>query len=130
MSKKEFLHVNNILAFDHDWQFPAITEQHAYEQIRRFGGMPEGQTYVAFPWATLLDKTKKKAPDLDTFRKYYQQIKAKIPLGNTTVTTCQHISFMTYRHFFAQCGIDHVFWSHTPSDQTVVAALKLSLIHI
>jgi hypothetical protein len=101
-----------IAAHDGDWQFPAITEKHAFDQLRRQGGAPPGVVYVAFPWATLIDKMQTGAPDagehLDLFRRFVRWL----PNYGTRITVCQHILMKRYIALFVDAGIEHVFWTH------------------
>src|SRR5690606_38503023 len=47
-----------LMALDADWQFPAITEQHALHRLTALSSRLDGAgaVYVAYPWATLIDK--------------------------------------------------------------------------
>ena len=47
--------MSTIIAFDHHWQTPAKTEQHAYERLKALNSLGKGYLYIAFPWATLID---------------------------------------------------------------------------
>lgn len=103
---------HNIAAYDRDWQFPAITEQHAYHQIRDAGQVPDSVTYVAYPWANLIDKLQTKAPDaklhLDTFDAFLDTL----PKNTVRITTCQHVKMRDFLRLFEKAEIRHVFWSH------------------
>lgn len=102
-----------IYAFDRGWQFPAITEQHAYHRIREIGGAAPGTAYVAYPWATLIDKLDVQAPDaqahLDSFRVFC----LGLPKARIKLTVCQHIKLPAFRYLFGEAGVSHVFWAHT-----------------
>ena len=102
----------NIVAHDRDWQFPAITEQHAYHQLRDLGGVPDGVVYVAYPWATLIDKIQAGARDAHVHLKRFRDYCLRLPPGRTRVTVCQHIMLRRYMHLFEGAGISHVFWTH------------------
>ena len=51
--------LGGLIAYPHDWQHPAATEQAAYEGVARrhhsFDSGPIGFEYLGFPWATLID---------------------------------------------------------------------------
>ena len=105
-------HENNILAYDHGWQYPAVTEQHAFHKVRELAQIPDGVTYVAYPWATLIDKVQWAAKDatihLDRFREFCK----RLPRDTIKITVCQHISMRRHLHLFEQAGISHIFWTH------------------
>lgn len=103
---------HNITAFDHDWQYPAITEQHAFHRMRDSGGCPAGITYVAYPWATLFDKVNFRAIDAGFVQADFQAFCRTLPAGTRRMTVCQHIDMPKFLHFLVQAGIDEVFWSH------------------
>jgi len=112
-----------LIALDADWQFPAITEQHAFLRMRDgFRPAPGGMIYVAFPWATLIDKMHNKAPDRDLHFDRLEQFCALLPADRPKVTVCQHIMGRQYLDLFRQAGIDDVFWAHATHDDA--AALK------
>src|SRR5690606_20457634 len=45
----------NLIYYDAEWQFPAITEQHAFMQVSRQRFTSNNLVYFGFPWATLFD---------------------------------------------------------------------------
>jgi hypothetical protein len=111
-----------LLAFDRHWQFPAITEQHAFHCIRDRGVASEGVTYIAYPWATLIDKIQSTAPDLDDHLTQFWRFCHDIPKETVKVTVCQHIHARQYLSLFREAGIRDVFWTHaTRADQEETA---------
>lgn len=102
-----------VYAFDRGWQFPAITEQHAYRRVLELGGAAPGTTYVAYPWATLIDKLEVRAADAQTHLDSFRAFCLGLPEGTVKLTVCQHILMPAFRHLFIEAGISHVFWSHT-----------------
>lgn len=107
-----------LIAYDADWQYPAVTEAHACRRIEAaFCGTADGAIYVGYPWATLIDKIATTAPDLDQHIARFDAFRALLPEGVPKVTVCQHIQGRRYDYLFRRAGITHVFWSHaTPSD--------------
>jgi len=113
---------DGIAAFEGCWQFPAITEQHAARQMQRLGPLPAGITYVAFPWATLIDKLQTGAADahahLGAFRAFCRRLPPRSsrslqsPDTGLRITVCQHILLRRYLWLLQDAGIDHVFWPH------------------
>jgi hypothetical protein len=115
------LPARNVLAWDHGWQFPAITEQQAFHRVCATGGAPAGVVYVAYPWATLIDKLQVWAPDAAATRDAFRAFAATLPQGLPKVTVCQHILMRQYLHLFAEAGIDDIFWSHATQDDAAAA---------
>lgn len=112
-----------IMGVNADWQYPAITEQHAFERLSAHQtDLPEGVLYVAFPWATLIDKLKKRAPDADAMVRRFDAMCAALPAGRRKVTVCQHIFARQYERLFLQAGIADVFWSHATGADVARAA--------
>lgn len=110
-------HERNIFAYDREWQFPAITEQHAFHRMRDLAQVPEGVTYVAYPWATLIDKLQCKAKDAPLHVARFRAFCKLLPRDTVKVTVCQQIYMRKYMELFAEAGIDHIFWTHaTPGD--------------
>lgn len=107
---------NNILAYDADWQYPAITEQHAFHQLQSLGAVPDGVTYVAYPWATLIDKMHRKSADLNTYLERFKTFCAQLPAETIKVTCCQHIKMKEELQLFHQAGISEIFWTHATRD--------------
>ncbi|WP_299421868.1 exostosin family protein [uncultured Shimia sp.] len=110
---------NNIAAYDRDWQFPAITEQHAFTQLKNVGSIPETVTYVAYPWANLIDKIQTHAKDSELHLSLFRKFVDGLPQGTVRVTTCQHIKLRNFLYLFEQAGISHIFWSHATTRETV-----------
>lgn len=112
-----------LVALDKDWQFPAVTEQHAFAQIRsRVRRLPPGVLYVAFPWATLIDKLQNKAKDRDMHLDRFEQFCAQLPPEAMKATVCQHIYARNYLHLFETAGISDLFWSHATKADAQAAA--------
>lgn len=118
-------HENNISAYDRAWQYPAITEQHAFVQLKKMNVIPEGCTYVAFPWATLIDKIHRSAPDLPEWLEHFELFCKSLPRGTLKFTVCQHIKMMHELHLLKQAEISTAFWSHvTHSEVENVANIQ------
>ncbi len=107
------------IALDKDWQFPAITEQHAYKRIAGSLADASGVLYVGYPWATLIDKIHTKAHDANLHLKRFESFCGRLPGDGVKVTVCQHIYAGKYKHLFQMADITHVFWSHASSEDMV-----------
>lgn len=115
-------HKNNISAYDRAWQYPAITEQHAFVQIKKMNVIPEGCTYVAFPWATLIDKMHRNAPDLPEWLEHFELFCESLPRATLKFTVCQHIKMANEIHLLQQAEISTAFWSHVTQSEVENAA--------
>lgn len=114
----------NIYVVDDLWQFPAITEKHAYQQISKFDGLGPDFAFVAFPWATLFDLIDRKVERADDLEKRIQREADSISDRVTRVTVCQHIKMLKHIEHLKDAKIDCVFWSHADHN-----ASQLSIEH-
>jgi hypothetical protein len=108
-----------IVVHDADWQYPAITEQHAYHRVRDTLPEVEGWVYFAFPWATLIDlswSTERSKP----LREALEALAAGIDKGCRVFTVCQHVRLLDHPEIFESCGITDIFWSHAARGQACV----------
>ena len=102
---------------DADWQYPAITEQHAYHRMRDTLPGVDGWVYFAFPWATLIDlswSTERSKP----LREALEALAAGIDKGCRVFTVCQHVRLLDHIELFESCGVTDIFWSHAARGQT------------
>ncbi|MFN4100266.1 MAG: exostosin family protein [Pararhodobacter sp.] len=114
-----------LIALDRDWQFPAITEKHAFDCMT-MDRLRSGSdaVYVGYPWATLIDKLQGKARDADQQLDMFEQFCDLLPKEMTGVTVCQHIHARQFLHLFRQAGIRDVFWSHATAQDILEAAVQ------
>jgi hypothetical protein len=108
-----------VVAFDGEWQTPAITEQRACElALQRLGEHPE-LVYVGFPWASLIDHLNNGTA---RGRALLAQLQALVPLlegRSRRVTVCQQIFFEQHRWLFELAGITDLFWPHATIHSSV-----------
>jgi hypothetical protein len=127
--------VLDVYAFNDAWQYPAITEKQAYECIEYYSGSPKLQTrklsriaYLAFPWATLIDNTRKKGPQalflLGKLREIISLILSSGHSYSRIITTCQHIHAYQHPSLFREAGITDIFWSHLSKNSVNDKAFK------
>lgn len=121
-SDDNFHQQTNVIAYNSDWQFPAITEKHAYDSIKQHSTtVANSSKYVAFPWATAIDHMQcnsKQAGEWFQILHIFAQKIQEISPTQRLVTVCQHIKMKEYLHLFEACGITDIFWSHcTKGDQ-------------
>lgn len=103
---------SGIVAYDADWQRPAITEEHAYRQLLNSSvGDSSLFLYLAFPWANLIDGINRDAP---VGRRLRPAIAALPPIRGYrhVATVCQHIRFKEWLGVFNEKGITDVFAAH------------------
>ena len=105
-----------IVAVDKKWQFPAITEKHAYEKVKELVPACENTVYLAFPWATLIDLIDRNKPEKAELLEDLKNATAELSQYQTVITVCQHIAMLKHQSLFNDCGITHVFWSHTSTE--------------
>ncbi len=113
---------NLIVAHDANWQYPAITEKHAYRcllQAFKHDSFNGSIKYVAFPWATFIDlKKNKNNSDLTKeLSKKLEVLKNQIKHASCKITVCQHIRMLEFEDIFSHVGITDVFWSHAVKGQ-------------
>ncbi len=102
-----------ILFHNKDWQYPAITEQWAFERMRRFKGLiPDGCAYLAYPWATLIDRVLNRPASAEPLFAALSGLGEAALKRERVVTVCQHIRLKQHQKIFADAGVTDIFWSH------------------
>ena len=110
----------NTVAYDAHWQHPAITEQHAFNQVRLLAMRDGGAAYLGFPWATLIDVSNHNKADskrLSALREGLDRAAEAVAGYERIVTVCQHIHMLNFPELFEASGVTDVFWSHATHDQ-------------
>ncbi|WP_083783235.1 exostosin family protein [Oceanicaulis sp. HTCC2633] len=105
----------NVIGFDDHWQHPAVTEQHAFNQVRLLALRGSSTAYLGFPWATLIDVSNHNKSDLERLSELREGLSAaaeKLRDYDRVVTTCQHIHMLKFAELFVEAGVTDVFWSH------------------
>lgn len=107
---------NRVFGHDSDWQYPAITEKHAFIKSQElFQGTSKNFAYLGFPWATLFDlntHARHRSDAIEKLREALSNLSSQIRGFDRVVTTCQHIRLLENMEFFQQSGITDIFWSH------------------
>lgn len=108
-----------VFGHDRDWQYPAITEKHAFVKMNELlpekDGLASGTAYIGYPWATRIDLAthgahrKAKLQELEAALPPLAQAAAAF---ERRVTVCQHIRLEQYIHLFVEAGITDIYWSH------------------
>lgn len=118
-----------IIAYDADWQFPAITEQHAYRQAKTHLPHVDGVHYLGFPWATLIDQLTNKSDDASMLVEALKRLNLDEIAGGRIITVCQHIFALKYLDFFCENGVTDIFWTHATKDQFLIERSRGVRIH-
>lgn len=116
-----------IFVYDHDWQYPAITEKHAYDQMQREfdagNALSQDTAYLAFPWATLIDLSthaKHRTDKINALTQVLAELSQKLSSYKRIVTVCQHIRMRQFSDLFAKAGVTDIFWTHCELNQSVM----------
>jgi len=114
----------SVIAFPHEWQRPAKTEEWVYETLIAKQVNSMFVEFIAFPWATLIDLIqrgkKERAQQLIS-------VLAELPPKKALVraTACQHI----YPHVIEEClkklRITDLFWSHKVTSENSLGVIRL-----
>lgn len=106
------------IGYDSDWQYPAKTEKHAFENLRSSGAaFPHDSIYFVFPWATLIDLLQVNGNRLWELQAKLDFFVPELKKHKRVITVCQHIWFKKYLYIFEAAGVTDVFASHaTPDD--------------
>ena len=68
--------LRSILAYDAEWHYPEITEQHAFFQADKLLPEVPGVIYFGFPWATLIERLNSKQSSADSLNEVLNGRKA------------------------------------------------------
>lgn len=108
----------HILGFDQDWQYPAITEKHAYEMMRQLLESKTGDAtsaYVGFPWATLIDlkhHAGHQTTRIGALEGALADLQPQLGRFERVFTVSQHIHMSDYLADFKAAGVTDIFWTH------------------
>lgn len=94
------------------WQLPNATEATAAEQMR------EASNYLAFPWATWIDRFHRNQAVCPTPR-------AKSKPSGICITVCQHIWALNHLELFQQAGVTDLFWSHATKGLQQIKGIRI-----
>lgn len=113
-----------IFAHDNAWQYPAITEKHAYIRMMEEADagtlLPEDTAYLAFPWATLIDLSahaQHRRDKIATLNTALDALSQKLKPYKRVITVCQHIRMRQFVELFTRAGVTDVYWTHSELDQ-------------
>lgn len=106
-------HSRLVYSYNNSWQYPAITEKHAFTKIVQLLNTDCSTfNYIAFPWATFLDHLQCRTYRAYDWWRIFDSFRRQLPPGRQFITVCQHIKLKDYISLFKSAGITHIFWSH------------------
>jgi hypothetical protein len=111
-----------ILAYDADWLPSAVTERHAFAMAKQQLTQAPGVVYLAFPWATLIDRMQGEDAGLDDLLRALDALAETIPAGVRVVTVAQHILAGRHIELFEKARVTDLFWSHARKGETALGA--------
>lgn len=112
----------DIIAHNAEWQFPAITELHAFAKARELLPYVPDVCYLAFPWATLIDQVNAKFDRGQALSATLRNLAVPDRTYARVVTVCQHIHMGQYAELLTGAGVTDVFWSHAVKGQDEIVA--------
>ena len=124
-----------VYGYDADWQYPAITEQHAFHQMKKkfFPKADEERfAYIGFPWATLIDLKRQKSLQTERISKLESELAMlveKIGGRKKVITVCQQVYALQFQRLFESAGITDLFWAHAAKNQFVFPKTSDISIH-
>lgn len=122
----------DILAHDADWQYPAITEEHAFRRMREsyplrrqdgarpLSGALSKTAYLGFPFATLFDLTTHGGPRnarRSALHASLGQLGQQLAGHDRVISVTQHIAAPAFAPLFAAAGVTDLFWSHASATE-------------
>lgn len=128
-TKLRGLKTSGVVAHDDEWQFPAITEQNAYNMVKEHLFETKGVVYLGFPWATLLDKYNTKRSDALPLLAKLKELTSQIAPNTRVVTVCQHIHMMKFIDMFFDHRVTDIFWTHAVKNEFSVSADRKIDLH-
>jgi glycosyltransferase involved in cell wall biosynthesis len=111
--KSSFIKQDSLLAYDNEWQYPAVTEKYALESMMKSCIKIDSQTiYFGFPWATLIDLLQLKSDKAWALQEKLSFYASELKNYKKIITVCQHIWFKKYLYLFDDIGVTDLFASH------------------
>lgn len=107
-----------VFGYNLEWQYPAITEKHAFLKVKELLQPENSQSSVAyfgFPWATLIDLKRHEVNDKERIERLMTElsaVKGRVGKKDRVATVCQHIHLMDYLDVFLKAGVTDIFWVH------------------
>lgn len=123
------------IAHDADWQYPAITEHHAFQRMRALlADQPKvtNVVYLGFPFATLVDLHTQRGPShprTKALQAVLDGLAPRLKQYERVVTVAQHIRSKECSGIFAAAGVTDLFWSHRTTEETAFPGYPGMRVH-
>lgn len=122
--KGGWIRQGSVIAFPHEWQRPAKTEEWVFESLvfnRSYSPIVE---FICFPWATLIDLLDRrqfnKAEKLLIALREFPRLRVRI-----IATACQHINAKKIIPLLIELGVTDLYWSHKSSNMNYIDGIRL-----
>jgi glycosyltransferase involved in cell wall biosynthesis len=111
-----YVNKKSILAYNNEWQYPAVTEKYAFDHMMQSRIELDDETvYFGFPWATLIDLLQLKSEKAWALQEKLTYFVSELKGYKKIITVCQHIWYKKYLYLFDEAGITDLFASHATS---------------
>ena len=102
------------------WQYPACTEKQFYLQNSH------DETYIGFPWATVIDKDIRGTKDLQSkFNIVKQLIEPSIDKDQEYYTCCQSIFYRQLAELLESLNIKNIYTTHKKIGEETLGSMSL-----
>ena len=125
----------SVYGYDANWQYPAITEQHAFRQMKEIfsrKAINEQVAYIGFPWATLIDLKRQKALQTERISELETELAIlveQVGVRKKIITVCQQVYALQFPRLFEFAGITDLFWTHATKNLPSIPQAPKTLIH-
>lgn len=115
-----------VIAHPADWQWPYGIEEAAYEVVRSIKIPDNNESYVAFPWATLIDALHSGRMNPELLLIVLAGIKEVLAKRSGRVFTVSQSPFIAkFIDVIAAAGITDIFWPHKQLGVDEIGDVKL-----
>jgi hypothetical protein len=114
----------SVIAFPHEWQRPAKTEEWVYETLVEKQVNSIFVEFIAFPWATLIDLIQRRK--IERVNKLIAALDF-LPRKKSLirVTACQHINIDVILDLLSKIQITDLYWAHKTITNNVLGRIRL-----
>ncbi|SLN53000.1 hypothetical protein ROG8370_02393 [Roseovarius gaetbuli] len=120
---------SRIWAWDQGWDDTDHTEWAALRALQEMGDVPQGTSYVGFPWAALIEARAETTAQAQRLRHDFQSFATTVPRAARRITTCQHPDLIAHLDYFKHAGVTDVFWPYTTPEAVQAAAAMGICLH-
>lgn len=114
----------SVIAFPHQWQRPAKTEEWVYETLIDEKVDSKFVEFICFPWATLIDAiAREKSERVNALISALNELPPKKTL--IRATACQHIDVKKISDLLNLVKINNLFWAHKNKNDLIMDGITL-----